>query len=704
MLIESIALLTSYAGVRWYENYRQRKISALSISYIDEHWYENYCQRKAKRENSVDKSTRKITDSHPATQTSTGKSPQNTDIIILHTDQFPLSTVVLGVTIAAIYLPILMPLSLGLIIYNGFIPMKRTEQLLRQGKIEHVTVVSSLYFFGLWGGQYIAVAVGGFFFHLGQYLGHKAQNYTQQELLHVFEHIPSTAWIEFENSEIEVPISELKMDDKVVVSTGGLIPVDGTILVGEGMADQRALTGEAQPAEKTVGDNVFAGTILIAGRIIIRIEKTGSETSLAKINDVLTQTIHFKPQAQLRGEILANQVAVPLLTVAGGTAFLLGGYGMLVVLSSSIGSSSGVIGSVGTLIHLNMASKAGILVKQGQGLEYLKDVDTVLFDKTGTLTQEEPLVANVIVTCSDITPADVLRYAAAAEQKLSHPIACALVNAANERGIILPDVDESDYELGRGIRANIEGQQVEVGSDRFMLKNGMTIPVNLQPLMEEVFERGDSLIFVALNQTIVGAIEIKAAIRPEAVETIQGLYAFGVKNIAIVSGDNRRPTEYLASQLGIDRCFYEVLPEEKSAIVEQLQAEGHKVCFVGDGINDAIAMSKADVSVSLHGASGIATDTAQIVLMDGTLEHLCTAFKISRKLDNSLKKHLNFMLLPLGVNIIGLYTLGIGVISAILFKTIVFLGGLANIVRPTLQYHQDHELNSLNSSSKLDEQ
>ena len=405
---------------------------------------------------------------------------------------------------------------------------------------------------------------------------------------------------------------------------------------------------------------------------------------MAKINEILTNSINFKTEAQLRGEQIANKAALPLLSVAGLTMLVLGPYGMLVILNSSVGNLTNIVGSVGTLNYLNIASKSGILIKDGEALESFKKVDTVLFDKTGTLTEEEPNIAQIVTSeNSQYNKDEILKFAAAAEQKLSHPIARTIVKEAQEHGLELPELGDSSYQLGRGITVKIGEKTVQVGSRQFMDKEDIDIPALFLKAMSAAHEQGHSLVFIAIDQKLEGAIELQATIRPEIPGIIAGLRKRGIKKIAIVSGDHKQPTENLAQLLKVDAYFHDVLPEQKADIVTQLQDEGNIVCFVGDGINDAIAMKKADVSVSLKGASSIATDAAQVVFMDGTLRNLSKMFDISRDLNSNLSTSLNMMLIPFGLNILGTYTAGLSLAAAILFKQTCFLGGLGYVMLPS---------------------
>jgi Cu2+-exporting ATPase len=327
------------------------------------------------------------------------------------------------------------------------------------------------------------------------------------------------------------------------------------------------------------------------------------------------------------------------------------------------------------LKHLNLASQQSILIKDGRSLELLTQVDTILFDKTGTLTQEEPEVGRVIV-CDHYQEEELLTYAAAAERKLTHPIAKAILNKAEESQLTLPEVEDSNYQMGYGLTVTIDKKIIQVGSVRFMELEGISIPKVIEEEMAHSFNQGHSLVMVAIDHQLCGAIEIQPSIRPEIKEMISGLRQRGIKHLAIVSGDHKHPTEKLAKELGMDSYFYEVLPENKASIVEELQKQGRSVCFIGDGINDAIAMKKAQVSISLRGATSVATDLAQIVLMDGSLSRLCGLFDVAKNLDTQLRNGLLISIAPFPIVVAGGFLLHFGIFSSIIVNQIAVWSGV----------------------------
>jgi Cu2+-exporting ATPase len=276
----------------------------------------------------------------------------------------------------------------------------------------------------------------------------------------------------------------------------------------------------------------------------------------------------------------------------------------------------------------------------------------------------------------------VLRYAAAAEHKFTHPIARAILDRFQALGLSLPTTDESKYHVGYGITVGVENRTVSVGSARFMKMEGLRLPAALERAMEEAHDEGHSLIMVAADGRVVGGIELHASCRPEVREMVAGLRQRGINHVAIISGDHERPTRKLAELLQMDRYFAEVLPSDKANYVELLQKEGRTVCFVGDGINDTIALKKANVSISLRGASTIATDTAQIVFMEERLSRILDLRDISRDLERNVRRSWQMIIWPNGLCAAGAFFLGFGIMHSMVFNNVSALFALGNGLRP----------------------
>ncbi|MCI5122141.1 MAG: heavy metal translocating P-type ATPase, partial [Candidatus Electrothrix sp. AUS4] len=428
------------------------------------------------------------------------------------------------------------------------------------------------------------------------------------------------------------PLESLEIDDTIVVDAGQMIPIDGIVTDGYALIDQHILTGESQPVEKEQGDEIFASTTVTEGKVFIRVKKLGSETVAANTYHILRNTTEFKSGVQLKGEEFGDKAVAPLMGLAALALPAVGPGGMLAVLNAPLVGILRLTAPLSVLNFLRLSSQRGILIKDGRALELLSTVDTVVFDKTGTLTLEEPHVGTMY-TFSSWKEEDVLRYAAATEYKQTHPIARALVREASDRELDLPETKNVKYSAGYGIEARFEQLSVSVGSRRFMEQAGIPLPPEISRKQEECNKSGSSLVYVAFNNTLAGALELLPTLRPETKTVIRELTKRGF-DIYILSGDHKHATENMAKQLGITKYFSEVLPKEKANIITELQQKGKKICFAGDGINDALALKTANVSVSLRGASTIATDSAGIILMDGNLSQLLQVIDLAKQLDN----------------------------------------------------------------------
>jgi Cu2+-exporting ATPase len=536
-------------------------------------------------------------------------------------------------------------------------------------------------------GAYFTASLINLVYHFGSILLAKTRLRSEKILTNIFEKQPVKAWILKDNIEVEFHLDDIRMNDIVVVNTGEIIPVDGYIDNGEAMIDQHILTGESVPAEKKKGDHVFAATLVLSGRINIKVEKSGSDTVAAKISKTLYDMMNFKTRRQLRGEIWADNVAPPLLILGGLSLPFLSFSSSLAVLYASPGNIYRFCGSLLTLNYLIVASKRGILIKDGAALEEFIHIDTIIFDKTGTLTENEPRVGQIIPYHINYNEKDILSYALVAEYKMTHPIAKAILKKAKEWGLYVTNPDDSEYKVGYGIRVSFDNKMIRVGSLSFLKMEGIQIDDRLKKKWTAPYDTmANSLVFVAIDNDVAGAIEIVFQVRPEVKKVVNGLRRRGINHISILSGDTLEPTRRLSESIGADTYFHGILPEDKARIVEQYQKEGRKVCFVGDGINDAIAMKKADVSISLRGASTVATDMAQVILMDGTLSKLCDLIDISIGLDSSLRQNISTSsIAAVGYGSIFLFYLNVGLVPSILFSVFLLSTLLVHAMLPLSQ-------------------
>ncbi len=538
---------------------------------------------------------------------------------------------------------------------------------------------------------------------------------------------PRTVWIlrpaqdAPNGQEIEIPFEQLKPDDECIVSGGQRIPADGIITHGTATIDRRMLTGESQPIESGVGDPVFASTLVVSGKIRLRVDKSGQETTAAQITEILRNTADYPSSVELWSKQFSDQAALPQLALTAAALPVAGTQGALAVLISDMACDARLTGPLSVLNYLNLATQHGILIKDGRALELLAHVNTVVFDKTGTLTLEEPELGRIYVRAG-LDENQLLRYAASAEARQTHPIARAILQAAHARHLDLSVSQDAHYEAGFGIAVHLPTviaseakqspprqsgiasgnpstrsarsgrprndngdvlKQVHVGSARYMDMEDIDIPTDWRAAQAVGQAQGHSYVYVAVDRRLSGMIELRPAIRPEVKQLMQQLKARKLA-LYILSGDHQQVTAALAEHLGIENYFAEVLPTGKADIVERMQADGASVCYVGDGINDAIALKKAHVSVSLHGASTVAADAASIVLMDGNLEKLGRLFEIADGLSANLRTDLLASFVPSAAAIGGVFLFHLGVFPAFLIGMGGFTVGMVNSMMPRL--------------------
>ena len=578
--------------------------------------------------------------------------------------------------------PALHPISAGVFFCSVVPSYKNAHQVLFKEKRLGVDVLDAIVVtVCLVTGQVFAGTVLGWCLSFGRKLVQKTEDNSKKMLLNVFGKQPRFVWLYRDGVEVETPLEKLVLGDIIIVHTGETVPVDGEIVEGMAMIDQHALTGESAPAEKIKGDKVFAATTVLAGKVQVCVTSAGTETTSAKLARILNNTAGYKLRSQSQGEELADKAVIPTLALGALGLAMVGPSGAVAVVNCDLGTGIRMAAPIAMLSSLTLAAQHGILVKDGRALELMRKVDTFLFDKTGTLTRERPEVGRIL-TFGQYSEQQILQWAAAAENKFSHPIAKAILDKFKSLGIPMPQTDESKYQVGYGITVNVEGHTVRVGSARFLKHEGIPLPAALDREMESVYAEGDSLIMVGVDDALGGAIEMCAANRPEAEEVISGLRARGAKHLAIISGDHDRPTRRLAEKLGMDRYFAEVLPQDKAKYVELLQSEGRTVCFIGDGINDSIALKKANVSISLRGASSIATDTAQVVFMEESLAKLTQLYDISQDLQRNINRSWALILVPNILCIGGAFFAGFGVMHSMIFNQVGAIFAVGNGLLP----------------------
>jgi heavy metal translocating P-type ATPase len=580
------------------------------------------------------------------------------------------------------FFPVLAPISAALFIYavlpsfKGAYDVVVKEKRLGVDVLDAIVVGACLATNQIFAGSVLAMTLS-----VSRKLVERTERDSKRMLLNVFGKQARFVWLEVEGAVIETPLEKVRTGDIIVIHTGESAPVDGEVVDGMAMLDQHALTGESAPVEKIKGDKVFASTTVIAGKVRVAVTSAGEETTAAKLTKILNETSGHQLKASSRGQQLADWAVGPTLALGAFSLAVKGANSAVAVVNCDLGTGIRMAAPIAMLSSLTLAAQQGVLVKSGRALEAMADVDTFLFDKTGTLTRERPEVGRIL-TFDRHDGDQILGWAAAAENKFSHPIAKAILDRFEQLGTPIPETDETKYQVGYGVTVGVDGHVVHVGSARFMKHEGIKLPGALDREIERVHDEGHSLIMVGVDGALGGALELKAAQRSEAQLVIDGLRARGAQQLVIISGDHDRPTRNLARKLGMDRYFAEVLPQDKARYVETLQKEGRKVCFIGDGVNDSIALKQANVSISLRGASSIATDTAEIVFMEESLEKLLEIHDVATDLQRNIKRSWNMIVGANVVCIAGALFGNFGVMHSMVFNQIGGLAAVANGLLP----------------------
>jgi Cu2+-exporting ATPase len=589
------------------------------------------------------------------------------------------------------FFPPLSVLCIPLIIYNFWPRFLKTWQLLKEGKVS-VDILASLTGIGcIIFGYFFIVSVAALIFIISEKLLAKVTQDSKGKLIDIFTQTPDFVWILKNDVEVRIPFEEVKPDDIVVVNTGETIPADGVIVKGFASIDQHILTGEARPLEKETGELVFASTLVLSGRICVKVETAGSDTVVARIGEILNNTADFKSTIEMKSSLMAQKTVMPTLVCSAAAFPLIGSMGALAVINAHFKDKLSVVIPISILNFFRLATENGILIKDGRSLDLLDQVDTIVFDKTGTLTDEQPSVGSIHI-CSAYTEEEILLYAASAERHQTHPIARAILHEAKKYKQDIPEIDESDYKLGYGLTVSLNGKMVHVGSSRFMELSDIDLPLNIKKLHESCHINGLSLVMVAINHQLAGVIELIPTIRPEAKNIIHKLRKRkNIKYMYIISGDNEISTKKLAEDIGIRDYFAETLPEEKFKIIEQLKSDGKIICYIGDGINDSIALKSSHVSVSLGEASKVAKDTAQIILMNNGLSNLDVLFDISKEFTKNTNNSYRIMIAQTVIGISGVFLLGFGLGHTIALNLAALAAGTANSMLPLVDSKKNNK-------------
>ena len=452
-------------------------------------------------------------------------------------------------------------------------------------------------------------------------------------------------WVRSQGTEVLVPLTKVRSGDEVVVRSGNMIPLDGTVLEGEAMVNQAALTGEAMPVRKAEGSTLYAGTVVEEGECIFIAKAEGGSNRYDKIVAMIEESEKLKSSTENRALVLADKL-VPWCLGATVVTYLLTRNATRAISCLMVDFSCALKLSM-PLAVLSAMRECGsyhITVKGGKYLEALSKADTIVFDKTGTLTRATPQVVEV-VPFSGCNEREVLQLAACLEEHFPHSMANAVVRAAKERGISHEEMhSEVEYIVAHGIASRVGGQRVVIGSHHFVFEDEKcTIPAAEQQKFDAL-KPAYSHLYMAASGQLVGVICISDPLRPEAAAVLNGLRALGIRNTVMMTGDSERTAAAIAKQVGVDRFFAEVLPEDKANFVQQAKAEGHTVVMIGDGINDSPALSAADIGIAINSGAAIAREIADVTIKADSLEELVALKAIANSLQKRVHANYRFVL------------------------------------------------------------
>lgn len=503
-----------------------------------------------------------------------------------------------------------------------------------------------------------------FLFILGAYLEARTMSRTRRALKELLDLAPAQATVVRDGHEVEVAPQAVQVGETVLVKPGGRIPVDGTVIDGQSNVDESAITGEPMPATKASDDPVFAGTINQAGLLRIRAEGVGADTTLARIVRRVEEAQESKAPTQRFIERF-SQWYTPAIIGLSVVAFVISWNIELALTLLVIGCPGALVIStpVSVVAGIGRAAKGGILIKGGEHLERAGKISAVALDKTGTITEGRPKLTDVValqptavvvaVAAGDAPPRspmespedDVVYWAAIAERSSEHPLARPILDAARERTIDVPEADAFETQTGRGIRAHYGDHQIVVGSRAWLNDPDTPVTDETDDALARLKAEGKTAILVARDGEVIGVLGIADAIRDMAPTMIRRLHEAGVERVVMLTGDDERTAQAIATDAGIDDVRADLLPEEKQDAIQDLQNEGEVVAMIGDGINDAPAMAQADIGIAM-GAAGtdVAIETADIALMADALGKVPEAISLSKRLLRNIRQNVGVAL------------------------------------------------------------
>ena len=552
---------------------------------------------------------------------------------------------------------LMLVLSAPVVWYAGWIFIGGAYTSLRQRAL-NMSVLVAVGVLAAWGFSVLITLIGGETFFeaavllvtfvlFGHWMEMKARRGTTDSLRALFDIVPPKATVIRDGAEVEVPTSEIGVGETILLRPGDKVPVDGVVIKGRSAIDESLVTGESVPVEKGEGDEVIGGSINQTGTLQFRATKIGADTALGQIIDLVEEAQNSKAPGQRLADRAASYLVVFAVS-AGAVTFAIWGLvadeslitsltfaisAVVIACPDALGLATPTAVAVGT----GVGARHNILIKDAATLEGIAGLDAIALDKTGTLTEGKPALTDVRVV-GEVDEQELLRLVASAERGSEHPLARALVEGAEARGIPLTDAADFEAVPGHGLTATVESHSLLVGNARLLAARDISAD-GLVGSAAELAAEGKTAMLVAIDGRAAGVVAAADQIKPSAHAAIAGLKELGLE-VALISGDNKVTAEAVARELGIDRVFAEVLPPDKAAYVKRLQEEGKKAAMVGDGVNDAPALAQADIGIAIGAGTDVAVETANVVLMRSDPLDIVNAVRLSKATVRKMKQNL----------------------------------------------------------------
>jgi heavy metal translocating P-type ATPase len=553
---------------------------------------------------------------------------------------WPLALPSLSLALAFSANPVAVAVNVPLMLYCGLPIFRRAWNVWSRERRFNVDFLDTLAIgASLLQGNMIAGGAITWLIRLGDWIRDLTAAGAKRSASELLEFQSKNAWVLRDDVIVSIPAGELAIDDMVVVYPGEMVPVDGEIIDGQVLLDQKTITGEGLPVPRGVGDNVFAATVVSQGQLTVRAQRIGGQTTAGQIARLTDAAPLGETRIQNHAELLADRLVLPTVGLAAGTAALTADFErFLSLVIVDYGTGIRVAAPTTVLASMTRAARNGIVIKSGAHLEKLCQVDTVVFDKTGTLSHGAPNVVEVLSHNRHISADHLLSLAVAAETNFTHPVADALRARLAELDVQLPPVDEAKYRVGLGVEAKVNGYYVHVGNERFLRQSDIRVD-HIAADRSAIEERGCSCLWVAVDGAVAGLVAYEDRIRPESGAVVSALHGMGIRETIMLTGDNDRVAGAVGRRLGLTRHVADMLPADKAQVIQDLQRSGRRVAMIGDGINDSPALSFADVGIAMRHGPDITHEAADVVLMEDSLWKLAKAIEISRDAVGLIKQN-----------------------------------------------------------------